>query len=262
MKRKIKIYLEAFWLGFKESTSFRADALMEMFSQSLVYASLGLLWYWLLKGADTVEIKQTIGYLLISNGTKELVDGRYLKFSSKLMDSIKDGELSAALLRPIKPYRLSYFMFNGGRTVNHFFGVLLITVGIIVNGVQSWTNIIGYLLCVGVALGLTYFLNILVGSLAFWMTAATSVRTMIHHVINILSGALVPIDLFPGVIKTIATYLPFTSLAYLPAMIIRNGWTDKTIWLFWVGIIWILILKKLVEFAWVRGLKKYEAIGI
>ena len=262
MKRKIKIYVEAFWLGFKESTSFRADAWLEVFSQTLVYASLGLLWYWLLKGATNEEIKQTAGYLLISNGTKELVDGRYLKFSSRLMDSIKEGELNSALLRPIKPYRLSFFMFNGSRSVNHLFGIILIGLGIFIGGINSWVNIIGYIVCAGLAFGLTYFLNILVGSLAFWMTTASSMRTMTHHIINVLSGSLVPIDLFPGLVRNIASLLPFASLAYLPATVVRKGITEKTLWLFWIGVVWMFILKKVTNYIWIKGLRKYEAIGI
>ncbi len=228
----------------------------------MIYASLGLLWYWLLKGDSLAETKQTVGYLLVSNGTKELVDGRHLKFSGKLMDSIKNGELSADLLRPIKPYRLSYFMFNGSRTISQLFGLVLVCAGVILGGFGSWVNIVGYVICAGVACCLTYFLNIIVASLAFWMTTATSIRTMIHHIINVLSGALVPIDLFPGVIKSLASFLPFTSLAYLPAMVIKKGINDQTVRLFAVGVVWVLILNKLTKTIWIKGLRKYEAIGI
>ena len=260
--RKIKIYLEAFWLGFKESTSFRVDAYLEIFSLTLVSAGLGLLWYWLLKGAGAEEIKQSIGYLLVSNGTKELVDGRYLKFSGRLMESIKEGDLSASLLRPIKPYRLSYFLFNGSRSINHMFGLSLVVAGIVINGASSWINLGGYIICVGIAYGLAYFLNVIIGSLAFWMTTASSVRTMIHHIINILSGSLVPIDLFPKIIGGMASVLPFASLAYLPATVIRRGITENTIWLMGVGVAWIFILKIVCDYTWVKGLKKYEAVGI
>lgn len=84
----------------------------------------------------------------------------------------------------------------------------------------------------GVALGLAVaaigmlidFLALFaIGLLAFWIEDTSSVQLIYSRVLMLLGGMLLPLELFPEPIKSVAAALPFSTMVYAPARLAVGG---------------------------------------
>ena len=258
---KLAAYKEAFILGLAELNNYRADMWFQLFSKLISLIGLGVLWYWLLRGSSEQEIRLSVGYLLVANGVRELVDAYQLKFGGRLMDEIKDGSISSSLVRPIVPYRLSYFIFFGTRGTNYIFGWLLIFGGVLVNPPVSIINYGYFILVILLASVISYQLNIMTGFLSFWFIEAASMRSLLVHTTRVLSGSMIPLTYFPELLRNIALITPFPILAYLPSKVVQNGLMGYEGSLLASGL-WVVIFFLMEKKLWIWGVKRYEAVGI
>ena len=102
----------------------------------------------------------------------------------------------------------------------------------------AWT-LLSFLL----ALAINTQLNFLIGCLAFYLKSIGGVIRAKHISIDFLSGVLVPFSFFPAWVQTLAAWLPFQGLSYVPVTIYlrKRGGGD----LYW---------SLLIQAAWAVGL--------
>jgi ABC-2 type transport system permease protein len=258
---KWRLYKEALLLGLSEVVNYRADMWFQVASKVISLTSLGILWWWLLVDAGASTKLETASYLLIANGVREIVDSFYMKFAGKMMDEIKDGSISMGLIRPVSPYRLSYFIFSGSRGVNYIFGGLLIALGMYIFPASNIINYFYFVIILLLANLISYYMNLLVGFISFWIVEGANFRGLFIHTARVLSGAMIPVSYFPGIMKDISLLSPFPVLAYLPAKVLQNGLGGYE-WSIMAAIGWLIIMIYAEKIIWNYGLKKYEAIGI
>jgi len=84
-----------------------------------------------------------------------------------------------------------------------------------------------------------------------------------YSLMQILSGFLIPLDLFPKWFVTVTDYLPFKYLIYFPVKVYLGQITGPA---YWYGILimllWIAVLGVAVKIIWPFALRKYESVGI
>jgi ABC-type uncharacterized transport system permease subunit len=76
-----------------------------------------------------------------------------------------------------------------------------------------------YALSLFFAFGITFGVMLIVGLVAFWTTEVESLNLLVMLVGQFLAGALVPVSLFPPVLRRITDVLPFQGTGYLPVSI-------------------------------------------
>ncbi|MBP7654102.1 ABC-2 family transporter protein [Candidatus Dependentiae bacterium] len=64
-----------------------------------------------------------------------------------------------------------------------------------------------------------FFIEYCVGLISFYTQNGWGIHTMKVAVISFLTGAVIPLDFFPGILKTIIFYLPFKDIIYVPISI-------------------------------------------
>jgi ABC-2 type transport system permease protein len=257
-----KVYKNAVLLGLSQVTNYRGEMWMQIISKIIGMGGVGLLWWIVLKNGSAQEGQKMASYLLIANGVRDIIDAFYLKSASYIMDEIKSGNLNSTLLRPVNPYMLMYFSHMGTRGVNIIFALMMLMMGLWINGPQNWINwfLFGMSLMIGWIL--SWGLNILVAELAFWMVAGANIRGMIIHITRVFSGALIPLNYFPPLLRQIVSWLPFPMFAYLPTRLLQGEITWQNLTTLTMGVLWAIIMTIGVNYFWKKGLGQYEAIGI
>lgn len=258
---KWRLYKEAMLLGLSDVINYRADMWFQVASKIVSLISLGILWWWLLVDSPVSTKLETASYLLIANGVREIVDSFYMKFAGKMMDEIKDGSISMGLIRPVSPYKLSYFIFSGSRGVNYIFGGIMILLGIYIFPASKLINYFYFAMVLLLANLISYYINLLVSFISFWIVEGANFRGLFIHTARVLSGAMIPVSFFPGIMKDISLLSPFPVLAYLPAKVLQNGISGYE-WSIIASVIWLLVMFWIEKIIWQNGLKKYEAVGI
>jgi ABC-2 type transport system permease protein len=101
-----------------------------------------------------------------------------------------------------------------------------------------------------------------IGMLNFWTTRGAAVFDLYMATEMLLSGRLVPLQLMPGWVQTLANFLPFKWTFYFPIQSLVGDLSTQSLLLglgaqaLWVGIGFVLF-----HFAWRAAVKRFSAVG-
>ena len=183
--------------------------------------------------------------------------------SWNLSDDIRLGRISSYLIYPFNFWEFHTASWMGfqvlqiiiaGVTLSSciFFGVITLpALDLLITGVAFTTFI-----------SLFWFtLQYFTGILAFWLEETWILRVILSIIATFLSGAIIPLDLFPDYLVSFLSYTPFPYLSYYPIKIFQGEQVDL-----FRGIVmissWTLIMATLNHYVWKRGMKLYTAAGM
>ena len=260
---RFSVYRKAFLFGLRQVTNYRVDTLISILSKIVSLLGVVFLWSIIGKSEGISGVESLMAYFLIANGVQGLVDGESLRFSKEINANVKQGTLSAVLLRPTNPIIYMYSNFLGGRGVNISMQLILICLGFVFLGGVSIIQIDLFFVSVLVAFVVAFVFNLFIGSMSFWTSEANHLQNVMSHILRVFSGVLIPISFFPETAKKILMYSPFPVLGYLPSVVLQKNMADtEVIMTLASSIIWSIILLPICIWFWKRGVKRYEAIGI
>jgi len=138
-----------------------------------------------------------------------------------IRDKIREGTIATDLMKPIS-LPLYFFSDGVGQTMLHALliipalgvALLLVHVDVPSPGVLAAfavSFLLGY--CVN------FLLNFLMNSVAFWTLETFAIQLMVRWVSDLLSGQIVPLIFFPGVLQRIVLALPFAAIYSTPLLI-------------------------------------------
>lgn len=251
-------------LGMAEASAYRVSLLIWIVTSIFPLISL-VLWRALAESGPIGEYDQAgfDSYFVAAFLVRQLVASWVVW---ELDRSIRDGELSVLLLRPVSPV-LHHMVINVSvlplrllLAVPIAVGVLLATGGVqVVGDPQLW-------LLVPPALALAWLLNfavqLCVGCLAFWLTKAAPLFDIWLGLFVVLSGYIVPTSLFPEGLAEVARVLPFHAVLGFPVELLvgrlelagaLRGLALQAVWLAAIALVAAAL--------WRRGLRAYGAFG-
>ena len=178
---------------------------------------------------------------------------------------IREGELSAALLRPLHPIHDDIAGFAGWKAVTillwlpiaaalwlAFDPVLdptLLEVGVF--AVAIW----------GAYLIRTMFLSTL-GMVTFWTTRVSALFELMVGLELLLSGRLVPLPLMPDWVEDVAAVLPFKWSFYFPIETLVGDMSNgELLGGLAMQLFWIVALTGLFLVVWRFAVRRYSAVG-
>lgn len=182
--------------------------------------------------------------------------------STNLAEDIRMGRISTYLIYPFNFWEFHTANFLGTLVVQ--LGIVLFFLGAValsplVN--LSLAPVMGGLLFT-LAVGLFWFsLQYLLGLVSFWLEETWMLRVIFQIVAQFLSGAIIPLDLYPTWVREILNYTPFPYLTYVPARIFMGETHYLVPGLLLLGT-WFLVVFALNAWVWKRGMKYYTAAGI
>ena len=94
-------------------------------------------------------------------------------------------------------------------------------------------------------------INLAVGLTTFFFYNNRGFMRAKRILLDLLSGLLIPIYLFPAWVQSIFTFLPFQSISYVPSMIFSGGFTTELVYLS-IGkqLLWSVILIVPIMLLW------------
>ena len=101
------------------------------------------------------------------------------------------------------------------------------------------------------------------GGLAAWTEWAGLTALAASLAVSFLGGGMIPIALFPNVLKSVLEYLPFSSLVSFPVLTFLgsysfNAWiVELAVCIFWAAIFSLAAL-----LIWNKGSREYSGVGI
>src|SRR5829696_430665 len=178
---------------------------------------------------------------------------------------IREGELSAALLRPLHPIHEDIAGFAGWKVVTIILCLPIAAVLWIafdpVFDVRA-AEIAAFCVAIwGAYLIRTMFLTSL-GMVTFWTTRVSALFELAVGLELLLSGRLVPLPLMPDWAEDVANLLPFKWSFYFPIETLVGDMSNEEL-LRGLGIqlLWIVALTGLFLVVWRFAIRRYSAVG-
>lgn len=184
-------------------------------------------------------------------------------FSQNLSSDIRLGRISAFLLYPFHFISYQMSLFISDKIIQVFIGGLTLAAALGAGFISfKHPMIFVYFIMFVLMVNLFWFFTqTLVGLLAFWIEETWSLNISIRFISAFLSGAFIPLDLYPDALRKILIWTPFPYLTYFPVKIIMG---DPVPILFGSVVIcfWLLVLMLSTKWLWKKGLRLYAGAGI
>ena len=186
----------------------------------------------------------------------------------QISEEIRNGLINQFLLKPVNYFAYRFSIYLSARLVT---GVLIIIPVIITYPLLRnylvlphdwWRLALGLPALVMSALiqfGIAYCF----GLMSFWFLEIQGLVVLSMALESVLGGQIFPLDLLPDWLFRISQYLPYYYQMYFPAAIFTGRIKTPAQALEGLGIqlFWVVVLLALAHLLWVRGLRRYTAVG-
>jgi ABC-2 type transport system permease protein len=262
--RAARAYPTLLRVGFADAIAYRAEMLVWMLTTTMPLVSLAL-WSAVAETAPVGRFNQArfAAYFLASLVVRQ-VTGSWLVW--EMNQEIRQGTLSRRLLKPVHPLvaysaeNLSALPLRAALALP----ITLLALHVVEpHGLPSTPFAVLALLAslLGAWL-INFFTMALMGTLAFFLESSTAVFEIWLVAFMLLSGYLVPLELFPPWLSSVASALPFRYTLAFPVEVFTGMLDDKGI-LRDLAVQWAYVAGTTVAalLGWRAGLRKFAAYG-
>lgn len=253
-----------FKVGFAEAVAYRAEFLVWMLSTTMPLVMLAL-WSAVAREAPVGRFgqKEFVAYFLATFIVRQLT-ASWVAWQMNF--DIRHGTLAQRLLRPI-PTMLTFAVENLAAQPMRLLVAIpaaafwLWSVG---SGQIPRDPVIWAAFAAAIAGGwlITFLANFAIGSLAFYTESSIKVMDIWLTLYFVMSGYLIPTELFPPAMRTLADWLPFRYQIGLPVELITSAHDRGAAFLLlgrqWV---WVALMMGAAAVLWRRGLARFAAYG-
>jgi ABC-2 type transport system permease protein len=234
-----------------------AEVVVLIFMWSAIYAG----------GSGVVKgftLNEMITYVLVGNLFAGAVRNFLPGFVSR---DINEGKLSMFLVKPISYIRFVFFNELGRSALAIFVSIIsqLIIISFFLDKFTFNTEPL-YLALVCVMIFLAFIIELLIGfligTIAFWTDEVEGLQSSIDRIKKFFAGGYFPLSLLPAALGSLSMYLPFAYSFFVPAQLYLKK-IDIVAGLegICIQLVWIVLLSCVLNFVWIKGLRRYEASG-
>lgn len=178
---------------------------------------------------------------------------------------VREGTLSAALLRPLHPIHADLADNLASKMVST---PLMIGMAVVLAFVFRPTAtpvpwaVAAFVPAVLLAYLLRFLFEWTLALAAFWTTRVSALNQAYYVALLFLSGQVAPLSLFPGAVQSLAAALPFRWMIAFPLELLLGRLSPaQALAGFAAQAGWILVALVIVRFAWRLGVRRYSAVG-
>ncbi len=180
---------------------------------------------------------------------------------------IKEGILAKYLLRPFSYLVLKFIEELPWRITQGFFGLLVFVIFLLLWNVSfpivsSPIEILLIPIMILLALGISYIYKMILGLLALWTTDFWGILSIEEVIFLVFGGVVMPLTFYPAILERISYVLPIAYIVYFPIIAIQGKLPllemSKVII---VQAVWLSLLYGAYRVLWIKGVKKFTAVG-
>jgi ABC-2 type transport system permease protein len=265
MIRAIQAFPTLLRIGVAETVAYRGEFLVWILTTTQPLIMLGL---WTNVAGDGefghYDSDKFVAYFLADLLVRQLT-GNWVAW--QLMEDIRLGTMSMRLLRPIHPFFAYAASHLAAIPIRTAIALPLIVVLLVTSGgdvlTHDPTHIAAFVLSLALAWVIVFALQFTIGALAFFLTQTMALSTFYFGLFQVFSGYLLPLDLMPEPIPTLAAWLPFKYTLFVPVQILTHAEVTAAdiAALLVAQAAWAAITLVLAPVVWRLGLRRFEAVG-
>lgn len=257
-------YVEFAKKAFAREATYRMEVLTNVGSLVLRVYLLKCLWTALYaQNASPINLPL---HGMITYATVALLMSLILEVDGTRMirEKVRDGGIATDLMKPIN-VPLSYFSDGFGQTILHAVLVvpsLLFALLIVHVDVPPAATFATFLLSFTIGYGVNFFLNFLMNSIAFWTLETFAAQMIVRWCSDLLSGQVIPLTFFPGLLGQLVFALPFAAI-YSTPLLIYVGIIPPSQWAaaLAVQVGWLALFAGLSSMVWHRASRRVVVQG-
>lgn len=203
-------------------------------------------------------------YVLLAYAVNALLDTSYSMY--RVFFTIRNGDIANELIRPFDFMGAQLAISLGSAMVEGLFSSLIaLAIGLtLLHALPPVSLMAAGVFLVSVVLGfiIKFEINFLVALLCFWTKNALGLIWAQSAVVNMFSGAIIPLAFFPEGLRLVSSLLPFQGIITTPlALYLGNiqGWDILSALALQSG--WILALWLLIRKLWGPSLRALDIQG-
>jgi ABC-2 type transport system permease protein len=264
MRRALAAYPVLLRVGFADAVAYRVEFLIWILTTNMPLVMLAL-WGAVAKDAPVGGFGQEdfVAYFLTSLLVR-LLTGSWVGY--ELNNDIRQGTLAMRLLRPIHPL-VAYSAENiAAIPLRGLVTLPLIVLMLVISGGSHLTHdpllVLAFVVAVAGAWLMTFLIQACIGAAGLHLDSANSLAELYFGLFSVLSGYLIPLELFPSWLVKVTHALPFRYQLGFPVELLighlsrAEALRELGFQFAWLAA-WGLILKTL----WRTGIKRYASYG-
>lgn len=179
--------------------------------------------------------------------------------------SIRRGELSPLLLRPIPPIWQHSAEHVGEMLLRGPIIIGIFLLGLLLTGVNDRIGTSSVILCALAVVGtwlIIFNIFYCLGLLTFWIGNVLAFDPLVWSLYTMLGGSVIPLDMFPPQVRSVLAVLPFAAALDFPVQLLLGRLDAEAIKLgFLIQVAWVIALSIARGALWRAGLRRYSAAG-
>ncbi len=251
-------------VGFAGAVAYRAEMIVWVLATTMPLVMLAL-WTSVASGGPVGRYgrPEFIAYFLAAFIVRQLT-GCWVFW--EMTFEVRSGALAMRLLRPIHPL-WAYAFESVAATPMRL--IVCVPAALATLLIVGWTGVthdpliwVAWLISIAGAWVLTLLVNFIVGSASFFVESSLKLMDLWLVFYFVLSGYLVPVDLFPTSVRRIIDWLPFRFQIGLPVEIMTGAHGGhECVLLLARQWSWVVAALLATAVTWRLGLKRFAAYG-
>ncbi|PJZ30064.1 hypothetical protein CH378_09510 [Leptospira kmetyi] len=263
-RKVLKLYLKVVSKAFQRSSTYKLEYFTGILNAVLYLAILTSVWESI--NVNDFESGRDKNSLILYSVLATLIKVSFGRQDGLVSSKIKNGTIVFDLLKPVR-FPLIVFADTIGVSLYHLFSrslPLLILAYLVLDlrFVPDLHSFAAFLIVYTLAFLIFFLIGFTISSLSFYFTEIFSFFLLYFALITLFSGAVVPLDLFPEVLRNVSSWLPFPYLYYYPTQVITGreiGMSFEELVLRYF--LMIGVLTGLASAVYLSGLKRLELAG-
>ncbi len=260
-------YLELLLTSFKHNTAYKFEFDIYVIATLVSMSVFFFVWtaiytYNNAETLGTLTLQQMITYAVVGMA---IIPAIWPVTDRMIQYDINQGGITKALILPykIQPY---IFFRDVGNSIMSFFiqTVPALVLAFLIFGISlpSLANIAAFFISVFLSMLISFSFAFLVWLSAFWTEKSDGIRRLKDAIIDLFSGAIIPLYLFPISLQPALFFLPFSAIFNTPLSIfIEKVSGTQIIFALSVQVFWAAVLLLAGHLIWKKARIKYSAHG-
>lgn len=182
----------------------------------------------------------------------------------KLSEDIRLGRISSYLIYPFGFWQFHIASFFGTQIIQ--IAVSTVTIAVVsAAGFAlhlAWPDtMIAIAFCAFVGL-LWFAVSFILGLAAFWLEETWILRVIFSIIVGFLSGAIVPLELYPNWFRSILEWTPFPLMTYVPVKMFMGDFQGSYLHAFLMISAWLAVMAAASTLTWRKGIRMYTGAGM
>ncbi len=259
-------YWSIFVMTVQQALAYRGRTFMTLLANLIWVLMLYYLWQTVYAGNGTIQgftWTQMRSYILLSYAINMLVS---FYSAGRMMAPVRTGEIAQDLLRPLDYLTAQFAMTLGAAVIEGGLSALVtLSLGLFAFGLLppvSPAALACFLLSIALGFLIKFLLTFLTTLICFWTVNALGLLWAQTAIINLFSGALIPLAFFPTGLRTLAAWLPFQGIVYTPVSIYLGQIQGPALWqALGLQVAWVLLLWLAARLFWGRAVRALDIQG-